>query len=152
MSVEKSSRFWNVNEQTPSNHQLPKKQTGYLPPHCSHCTSFKTQQEDRGVGCFLFKQCALAVRDSRSWMNHKISISNCLSWMICKFLSLWIQGLRERAMWSSFQLYASHGFVHSLVLVTSNQICKRQTHHRYIVQTVSQRTLKILYTQNSFMS
>lgn len=120
MSMEKSSRFWNVIGKPPQATNHPRNRLD-ISHHGSRCTSFRTQHEDRGVGCLLFKQCLWHNWDSCSWMYHKNSISNHLSWLICNFFSL-DTGLRQRTMWSSLQLYDSHGFVHSLVPVTSNQI------------------------------
>lgn len=149
--MEKSSRFWNVIGKLPQGTNHPRNRQD-ISHHCSHCTSFKTQQ-DRGVGCFLFKQRLWHDRDSRSGMCHKNHISNRLSWMICKFFSLDTGAKREDHVRFFQAVWFSWICSQSCPSDFKPNFARGKHTTRYIIQTVSlERTLKVLYTQNSFMS
>ena len=152
MSMEKSSRFWNVIGKPPQATNHPRNRLD-ISHHCSRCTRFKTQQEDRGVACLLFKQRLWHNWDSCSWMYHKNSISNHLSWMICKLFSLDTGAEREDHVKFFPAVWFSWICSQSCPSDFQPNFARGKHTTRYIIQTVSlERTLKILSAQNSFMS
>ena len=121
MSMEKSSRFWNVIGKPPQATNHPRNRLD-ISPTTAHVAHVLKHNRRTGVLRAFFSNSAFGTigTPALGCITKTVSATVFLEWSANS--SLWIQGLRERTMWSSFQLYDSHGFVHSLVPVTSNQI------------------------------
>ena len=120
MSMNKSSRFWNVIGKPPHTINHPRNRLD-ISPIIAHIEYVLKWDGRTGMSGAFFSNSPLGTigTPNLGCVTKTGSATVCLEWFANS--SPWIQGLRKRTFLGSFQLYDSQGFVHSLVPTTSNQ-------------------------------